>query len=261
MQPRVDSSILTLPCSDAAWSRYGNDKSPGLSTAYYDCIGNLQVHVETTLNRFHDLYERSGRFAEAERLSEQSIKSLLREYDGDRVVAALHLLAERYQRCDLPQANEARKTLMDWWEYLRHHRHPNRNPNKGEVDYEQAKAAQAKEAAMAFWKQYNMLLEDPGRWLDTYLAVTTARERDVHMSLRIQALNAADTEMVIRTSLHPHNAWFDNKPLIPTRRRLNPSSNSRPVKREEMPDFDKLGHFEARKAEKAQVMKVSRSPF
>ncbi|KAG7293430.1 hypothetical protein NEMBOFW57_003480 [Staphylotrichum longicolle] len=235
---------------------YANDKSLGLSTAYYECICSLQVHVETTLNRFHDLYERNGRLAEARRLSEQGIKHLLSEYDDDRVVAALHLLAETYQRCELPQANEAHKTLMDWWEYLRHHRHPSRNPNQGEVDYEQVKADQAKEAAMAFWKQYNMLLEDPNRWLDTYLEETTTRERDILMGLRIQALNAADKENAIKTNLHPHNAWFDNTPLIPTRRRrLNPFTNSRSAKGEEV-DFDKLGHSDAREAEKDRIKKA-----
>lgn len=83
-------------------SRFGNGRQSGFSTAYFDSIRHIQVHIETMINRFHDLYERRGRIAEARRLSEMSIDSLLQGYDEDRVPAVLHLLAETYQRCELP---------------------------------------------------------------------------------------------------------------------------------------------------------------
>lgn len=114
---------------------------------------------------------------------------------------------------------------MDWYEYLLHHRHPTRTPNNGETAYELRKAQSAKNAAMDLWRNYNMLLEDRNRWLDTYIAETTARERDIHMKLQIQALNVVDKEFTVESNLYYDNIWFDNKPNIPKRRRRAPVSN------------------------------------
>ena len=110
-----------------------------------------------------------------------------------------------------------------------------------------------------------MLLEDRNGRLDTYIAETTAKEWDIHMKLQIQALNAVDKEFTVESNLHYNNIWFDNKPNIPKRRRRAPVSNMnsefRTPSRADKIDFDKMGHLEARQAEKDRVKDYGKHGF
>lgn len=243
------------------------NKNRGSTHAYFECMRNFQVHVETTLTRFHDLYDRKGRFKEAESLSEDGILSLMRSHGYDRVTATVQLLTETYQQCQLPQSGEALKRLLEWWEYLQHHRHPSREPSAGEVVYEQKQASAAKESAMELWKQYVKFVDDRGKWLDQYISESKLQEKRIHMELQVQALNAVDKDFRVELmqKTNPESFRFDVKRPTNTGPWQNPQEMygnaslfgahtldhlGRPV------HDDDLGHFEARKLEIERIMKV-----